>query len=359
MKERANAQQTDALLRPFLMAGDEAESHSLLTELVQTEAEPLIRSIIGRKLRVSLNGLSSTRAAQEAEDIRGEILLNLVSRLHDLKADTESKAIVNFRSYVAVTAHNACHEALRQKYPERWRLKNRLRYLLTHQAGLALWESEQGEWLCGLEAWRGAESLQRSAARVDELRSDPEAIRRLGLSGRSLQLMNPAELTLAIFKSAGVVMELDDLVTLIADLQGVKSIEFASVQTDDEESNDPYEGLADKGGDVANELEQRRYVERLWQEICELPARQRAALLLNLRDDKGGDVIALFPMLGVASLRRIAEALELPAEEFAKLWHDLPLDDATIAGRLGLTRQQVINLRKSARERLARRMKEF
>jgi hypothetical protein len=37
----------------------------------------------------------------------------------------------------------------------------------------------------------------------------------------------------------------------------------------------------------------------------------------------------------------------------------LPLDDATIAGLLGLTRQQVINLRKSARERLARRLKGF
>jgi len=35
----------------------------------------------------------------------------------------------------------------------------------------------------------------------------------------------------------------------------------------------------------------------------------------------------------------------------------LPLEDAAIAERLGLTRQQVINLRKSARARLARRMR--
>jgi hypothetical protein len=339
MKERANAQQTDALLRPFLMAEDEAESHRLLTELVQAEAEPLIKSIIGRKLHVSLNGKPSSRAAQEAEDIRGEILLHLVSRLSDLKTDTEGRAIANFRSYLAVTAHNACHEFLRQKYPERWRLKNRLRYLLTHHAGFTLWENEQGEWLCGLEAWRGKENRQQGGARVAELRNDPLAVKRLGLEGRSLQLANPAELTGAIFKSVGCAIELDDLVSLVADLQGIRSVEFESVQTDDdEEGDDPYAGLADKGGDIVNELEQRRYVERLWKEICELPARQRAALLLNLRDDKGGDVIALFPMLGVASLRRIAEALELEAEEFAKLWHDLPLDDATIAEPPG-TRQ--------------------
>jgi hypothetical protein len=47
------------------------------------------------------------------------------------------------------------------------------------------------------------------------------------------------------------------------------------------------------------------------------------------------------------------------AGQFAELWPQLPLDDATIAGLLNLTRQQVINLRKSARERLARRLKGF
>jgi hypothetical protein len=78
--------------------------------------------------------------------------------------------------------------------------------------------------------------------------------------------------------------------------------------------------------------------------------------LLNLRDAQGRDVIALLPMTGIASIRQIAEALAMPAHEFAKLWNDLPLEDMTIAQQLGITRQQVINLRKSARERLARRM---
>jgi hypothetical protein len=38
------------------------------------------------------------------------------------------------------------------------------------------------------------------------------------------------------------------------------------------------------------------------------------------------------------------------------MWESLPLDDTAIADRLNLTRQQVINLRKAARMRLARRM---
>jgi hypothetical protein len=46
----------------------------------------------------------------------------------------------------------------------------------------------------------------------------------------------------------------------------------------------------------------------------------------------------------------------LPLDEFAAMWNRLPLDDLTIAERLGVNRQRVINLRKSARERLTRRM---
>jgi hypothetical protein len=40
-----------------------------------------------------------------------------------------------------------------------------------------------------------------------------------------------------------------------------------------------------------------------------------------------------------------------------ELWPTLPRDDQWIADRLGVTRRQVINLRKCARERLARRLR--
>jgi hypothetical protein len=94
----------------------------------------------------------------------------------------------------------------------------------------------------------------------------------------------------------------------------------------------------------------------LWAQIRELPIAQRAALLLNLRSGSDGAAVALLPLTGVAGIREIAGALELPSEEFAALWNQLPLDDLAIAERLGVTRQRVINLRKSARERLTRRM---
>jgi hypothetical protein len=93
----------------------------------------------------------------------------------------------------------------------------------------------------------------------------------------------------------------------------------------------------------------------LWRDVIELPRAQRCALLMNLRDAGGNGVIELIPATGTASFESLAEVLEITSEALARLWPDLPLEDARIAEMLGLSRQQVINLRKSARERLFRR----
>jgi hypothetical protein len=106
-------------------------------------------------------------------------------------------------------------------------------------------------------------------------------------------------------------------------------------------------------------VEKRVFLQRLWDEALQLPRQQRVALLLNMRDAEGRGCISLFPALGIATLRQLAEALEMSAERLAEMWKETPLEDAKIAELLRLTRQQVINARKSARERLARRLKGF
>jgi hypothetical protein len=103
-------------------------------------------------------------------------------------------------------------------------------------------------------------------------------------------------------------------------------------------------------------LAQRASLRDVWAEIVELPVRQRAALLLNMRDPEGGGILDVLPTTGVVTMDDIARALELSLDELATLWARLPLDDLTIATRFGITRQQVINLRKSGRARLARRL---
>ncbi len=98
--------------------------------------------------------------------------------------------------------------------------------------------------------------------------------------------------------------------------------------------------------------DRREDLRRLWAAILRLPSTQRTAFLLGLRDERGQGVIALFPVAGVASIRRIAEAIGLDALSLAALWKELPLDDAAIAARLRVAPELVPRLRRTARQQL-------
>ena len=342
----------DPLLLTFVRSRDVEDSERLLTAIIAEHAAPVIEEVVRRKLRLMSFPAGRARADEgQAEDLRSDALVQLLTQLRRVKACPHGEdTIRDLRGYAAVIATHTCHRYLRRKHPQRHVLKNRLRYLLTRQSGFAVWEDKHGQLVAGFAAWRGdgasshAEKLARMAGAPTTF-APPNLLRRDGQDARS------AELLAVIFNHLGTPVVLDDLVNLVAKLWGV---------ADNEEAGEEAIALlpdARAGADA--ELEQRDYLRRLWSEIVLLPARQRAALLLNLRDDQGRGCLALLPLTGVASIRQIADVLELPAVQLAEMWGDLPLDDAHVAERLGLTRQQIINLRKSARARLARRLREF
>jgi hypothetical protein len=226
-----------------------------------------------------------------------------------------------------------------------------LQYALTRQAGLALWTDRRNLSIAGFTAWR--DRAPSSSEKLRQLSDDEKFLALAWRTSAESQGAKLYELLTTIFDYVGGPVAFDDLVSVVAALLQVKDEPTASTE---EEAG----GVEIASGtDVAWQVEKRIFLERLWQEVRELPRAQRAALLLNLREADGGGCLALFPATGVATLRQIADALEFSAEQFAELWPQLPLDDATIARLLELTRQQVINLRKSARERLARRLKGF
>ena len=102
--------------------------------------------------------------------------------------------------------------------------------------------------------------------------------------------------------------------------------------------------------------EQRDFLARVWREVRALPIRQRVALLLNLRDEGQQDALTLLTTAGVATHDELSACIGLSPLELTALLPDLPQDDLAIASRLGVTRRQVIHLRKCARERLTRRL---
>ncbi len=359
MREPKGRQQNDPLLLPLLSAGNDGELESLLAALIREQAEPIARSVIGYKLRVFISHSGQSRHNQDADDVYGDVVIKLLGRLRDFRAEPEERAIGNFRHYVKVVAANACAEYLRRKYPLRASLRDQLRYLLTHKPDFALWEFQAGasgssDWMCGLADWRDQTAAPGASLRLQQLRDQPTASLKARLRWRNLPLPDFLD---AIFRWMGGPVELDELVGLVAELKRIKDhVAHAAAEPATEERAEPE--IKDSRIDAEAELQQRQHLRRLWAEICELPPRQRFALLMNLKDRQGRDLTSLLPLTGVCTLREMAQALELPVERLAEFFNRLPLDDAAIAAHLNLTRQQVINLRKSARERLARRLLE-
>jgi hypothetical protein len=359
MNPQGATRQFDALLLPLLQATDRRESESLLARLLSTHATPIIKSVIKSKLGVSLSAADGRFENQEALDIESDVVALLLVELNELRETGGREVIGNFRSYVAVVTFHACARYLRRKNPERGQLKSSLRYLLTTRPDFALWQGVGKDWLCGLKQWQGLEPARAGAGPTGQDVGGPQALALFKLQGqRDIEYMPLEELLPAVLRNAGRPVEFEELINFIAELKGFK--EQARRRNDgEEESEQELAQLPDPRADVASELDQRTYLQKLWTEIRELPLRQRAALLLNLRDAQGRGVIAMFPLTSVAGVPQLAAALEIPPEQFAAVWNELPWEDANIALHLGVTRQQVVNLRKCARERLARRMKGF
>jgi RNA polymerase sigma factor (sigma-70 family) len=311
------------LLQEFLNAP--ASSPQALETLLFEHAEPLIRRIVGRRL-------SGSVPQQDREDTTGDALLELLGRLESWKKG-DSRAIDDFLAYTSVIARHSCDHYLRSLQPQKYRLRNRIFYLLDTSPDYAEWDSEPGRSVCGWARQTGqsAKKMEHGWYHAVPVRAGaPEA-----------------EIVAQIFSVASP-LRVEDLLEATAYLSGLgdeTSVEWGDVEA----------VMPSHVPDFEERLDLRRALEQLWTEIRELPVAQRIALLLNLRDEQGNSPLSSFPAMGIASMRQIAVALEIPPEELASMWSRLPLSDLEIAKRLTLERQQIINLRKAARQRLARR----
>jgi hypothetical protein len=218
------------------------------------------------------------------------------------------------------------NDHLRKRFPERARLKARLRYALTHDPRLAIWQADAGL-LCGLAIWQGREecgALPSPMSAVDARDAAPALEQ--------------------IFQVTGKPVLFEDAVDAIAGAWKILDLDTATLDS------------VGEAPDAATRVEDLDFARALWAEIRELPPMQRKALLLNLRYGGESNIVSLLILGRIARFDEIAEALEMSRAGLAAIWRGLPIDDATIAERFGITRQQVINLRKSARARLSRRL---
>lgn len=339
----------DSVLLPFLLASDESEAERLLADLFSKYARPVIESTVKSAFgqRITSETGYEPQEKQDIQDIVSDVSVRVLDRLRRLKESPQDDTVNNFSSYVAVTAHNACHAYWRAKHPNRTRLKNRIRYALILHPDFEIWAGAGGRSVCGLSHWK---DQRRPANRgwINEARMDPQRLIKGGTAQSLIKLIEAA------FESAKAPIHLEDLVSIVAEIQRVvdepptNHVELADLQ--------PTNLTADPG-DAVDLAAQRAYFKRLWNEILQLPLSQRVALLLGVKDDRRRSTTTLFSRIGIASIREIAQAVGMSTNEFVDVIKTLPLDDMAIGKRLGVSRQQVISCRLAARRRLARRMR--
>jgi len=274
--------------------------------------------------------------------------------LEKFQRQPDNHPIEDLRGLAAVISYRLCSRWMRRRFPERHSFRNHLYYLLTRQKGFALWHNDEGKLVAGFAAWRGQKTPVAWEA-VEQISQDEHLISQIRFIKSGSGPSEAGRALAEVFDRLGHPVEFDRLVGFLAGLLTIEDKPTESTADDEHVFATTPAG----GPDTAWVVEKRIFLQRLCEEVRLLPRNQRVALLLNLRGTEGGGCIGLFPATGVASIRQLADMLEMGADELARLWNELPVDDGRIGELLNLTRQQVINARKSARERLARQLRGF
>src|SRR5262249_55196613 len=184
------------------------------------------------------------------EDIRSTALLKLISHLYQLRSAEPNSHIEDFAGYVSASAANSCNESLRSRYPMRWRLKNRIRYLLKHRRRFHLERNQYDDWLC------------RLAVQPSPDGDDPGAPHDLDMflsslaGNKNIHQMDLEELVAAFLQWTRKPVLLDQLVGIVAQLLGVSDSPVDIGQSTDEGTG-ICDLLPDPSVDIARQVEIR------------------------------------------------------------------------------------------------------
>jgi hypothetical protein len=351
------------------MAG---QPESQCEEALLQEVQPTILGIVRRKLRASLNPDDGQKQNQDALQLVGDIQKALLEKLRQIQAGEAPDEIADLRKYTAVVCYHACAEYYQREYPGWTARKNSLRYFLTHVPEYAVWEDDTGDLVGGFGHWGHERLAPVAEAQVRLLCTTPQLLQMDALLTKPIGHLRREDwqrLLTALFKELGAPLTLDDLVALVTALFGLS-----------DENVTPPPPLSPPGPESQTEM--RETLRWLWRAIVQLQPRQRIAYLLN---PSGGE-LDVFPWHGIASISDIGKSLALTAEQYERLWASLPLDesihhqvqvlrtpeekfallwkflpleDTLIAQVLHANRQQVINLRRVARDRLQQQLHAF
>jgi len=327
----------DNVLLPYLTAKDEQERQQQLDELVTLRAAPLIRQVLRRRLGFYVNAQGVNENNQDAEDLYQEAITRVVQILNQLQASQTTPDIENFERYVSRVASNIFIDFLRDKSPERTRLKDSLRDLFRRHRDLVSWVYE-GEILCGFVEWRKTGKSAFSDQGSGNVDTRLETFKSVRFADEDVSRAPLSQVLAELFDWIGGPIQLDALVRMIAYVLDLKEQHIESLD-DQTRRWDTYFPEHIQTGEThvqANEL-----LARLWYVVIRLPPEQRDAFAFGFEDQAGQDFFTLLLVAGIVTWNELAKGMMRSVDEIARLRMIMPMDGATAADELGVTKGNV------------------
>jgi RNA polymerase sigma factor (sigma-70 family) len=326
----------------------EKTHRSDIDELISVYADPIIKKVLLQRLNIYFNPQRKALNQPEAEDLYQTVILKLITSLGGRGRAFSTEDIYEVSNYVATITHNVCNDFLRTKYPERNRLKNKLRDLMRRHPDFTWWMVED-RLLCGLVSWSGRPESPNIEKLVAELngRGDESETNKLLVS--CLIRLPLSRLVAELFSRVEGPIEIDQLVYIIARLQGIKDQMNESIDTEDLSALQ----IADSPGRFYERLELREFLLRLWNACCELPLSQRKAFVFTSSDNKGDSLLHIVLREQAITITKIYQALNMTREDLSAVWERLPMDGSTAAAELGTSTQMIAKWRHRALRKLS------
>ncbi len=332
--------ENDAALLSFLSAESDAEVEDCLNRLFEEIVISQIRKVLTSYLTLSL---------EEKDEIQSDAQTRVLGKLRTLRIGIHSekpmaKPIRNFQAYISTVTFNCRKDFILRKQPE-WRQNhNRLRRLRDENSDLIFFTDDNGTQFVRLKS----QSKKHSEIEFNEIIS---RVRKKFPNHLFLKTQEVVPSILEIADGALTKNELLKAILEITEAANFEEIEIPEEMTEYLKNND---FIAKR---------QKGYLRRIWEEIKTFPTNQRKVLLLSLKESRRTEAITLLLKKRIATIKEIADALEVSLDEFSEIFAQLPMTSQEIADFLDIKdegktskEQKVDNLRRIARDLLRRRL---
>ncbi len=336
--------ENDDLLMPFLSAESEIDAEKFLNRLFEETITPQIRKGLTSYLTLSID---------EKDEIQSDAQTRVLGKLRKLRERVWLRTLLttsirNFLTYISTVTANCRNDFILRKKPV-WRHTNHRLKRLQEETDCA-WEfftDDDDNKLVGLKG----KSKQRSKIEFEEIVS-------------RVREKYPNHLFLKIQELVPIILEIaDGALTKNALIKAILEI----TETAQFEEIEMPEGMSEYLNYNQDEYllaeRQKRYLHIIWAEIRTFPAHLRKVWLLSLKESRKTEAVSLLLKKRIATIKEIADALEVSLEEFSEIFAKLPMSSREIADFLGIKdkgktskEQRVDSLRSIARNLLRYRL---